>query len=107
MVSFLSPNRYISDAFVFSTRASVAARSSAFSSFERNEGELPYMPSWNFCPLSDEAVRAAVPHDESTKAAVISSIELFFMFKSPIIYNNFVSSQPVMFCNKHTARHEV
>lgn len=107
MVSFLSPNRYISDSFVFWIRALVEAMSSAFSVFERNEGELPYMPSWNFCPLSDEAVRAAVPHDESTKAAAISSIELFFMSKSPIIYNNFVSSQLVMSCNKHTSYRKV
>lgn len=65
------------------------------------------MPSWNFCPLSDEAYWAAVPHDESTKAATMSSIELFFMFKSPIIYNNFVSSQLVMAGNKRAANHRV
>ena len=46
---------------------------------------------------------AAVPHDESATAAAISSIELFFMSKSPIIYNNFVSSQPVLLGNKHAA----
>lgn len=93
MVSTCSPTRYISDALVFSIRASVAAISSALSSLDLKDGELLYIPSWNCCPLSDEANWAAVPHDESTKAAAISSIELFFMFKSPIFYNNFVSSQ--------------
>ena len=101
IVSACSPNRYISDAFVFSIRASVAAISSAFSSFDLKDGELLYIPSWNCCPLSDEANWAAVPHDESIKAAAMSSIELFFMFKSPIFYNNFVSSQLDMLGNLH------
>ena len=102
-MSFLSPKRYISDAFVFSTRASVAALFSAFSALLLKDGELSYIPSWNLCPLSDDANWAAAPHEESTMAAIISSIELFFMFKSPIIYNNFVSSQLVMSGNKHAA----
>ena len=93
IVSTFSPKRYISEAFVFSTRASVAAISSAFSTLDLNDGELLYIPSWNCCPLSDEANWAAVPHDESTKAAAMSSVELFFMSKSPIICNNFLSSQ--------------
>ena len=93
MVSFFSPNKYISDAFVFSIRASVAACSSTFSTFDLKDGELLYIPSWNCCPLSDEASWAVVPHDESIKAIAMSSTELFFMSKSPIFYNNFVSSQ--------------
>lgn len=98
-MSFFSPKRYISDAFVFSTSASVAASSSTFSAFDLKVGELLYIPSWNCCPLSDEANWAAVPHDESTKAAAMSSIELFFTSKSPIIYNNFLSSQLDMLGN--------
>lgn len=106
-VSFLSPKRYISEPFVLAIRDSVAACSSSFSALVLKDGELLYIPSWNFCPLSDEANWAVVPHDESTRAAAISSIELFFMFYSPIIYNNFVSSRLVMLDNKRSAYHSV
>jgi hypothetical protein len=57
------------------------------------DGELLYIPSWNCCLLSDKASWPVAAHDESTKAAAMSSIELFFMCKSPVFYNNFVSSQ--------------
>ena len=79
-VSFLSPNRYICDSFVFATRASVSVLDSAFSSFVLNDGELLYMPSWNLCPLSDETEPAIIPHEETVATAAKNSMKVFFMF---------------------------
>ena len=84
IVSFLSPKRYISEAFVFSTRASVSAWSSAFSVLLLKEGLLLYMPSWNLWLVSEDAYWAAAPHEQSTTAAIVSIIELFFMSNSPL-----------------------
>lgn len=85
----------------------MTALSSSFSVLLRKDGELLYIPSWNLWPVLDDAYWAAAPHEESATAAIISSIELFFMFKSPIIYNNFVSSQLVMSCNRHAPNSDV
>lgn len=85
-VSFFSPNRYISEALVFSTRASVSALSIILSSFDLKDGPSLYIPSLNLCPLPEEAIWAAVPHDDSMTAAAISSTVLFFMSFSPYYF---------------------
>ena len=85
-VSFFSPNRYISEALVFSTRASVSALSIILSSFDLKDGPSLYIPSLNLCPLPEEAIWAAVPHDDSITAAAISSTELFFIMFSPLYF---------------------
>ena len=37
------------------------------------------MPSWNLCPLSDEAYCEAVPHDASMSMAANIGAELIFI----------------------------
>ena len=97
-VSFFSPKRYISEAFVALIKESVIARDSVFSSFERNDGELLYMPSWNLASLDVEVYWDAIPHEDSISETTIISNELFFIIYLRFIYNNFVSSQPVCAC---------
>ena len=78
-VSFFSPKRKICEALVSSISASVFVRESDLSSFDLNEGELLYMPSWNLELSVVEVYWVVIPHEERTIAATIISNELFFM----------------------------
>jgi hypothetical protein len=79
MLSFLSPNRYIVELFVFSARVSVCALPASFSALDLKEGLWAYILSWNFWsePVGPSCDR--VPHDDSMTMAAKVISKLFFI----------------------------
>lgn len=106
-VSFLSPNRYMVEPLVFSMSSSVSFCDVATSVFDLNDGTLPYIPSWNFCPSEEEAILAVTPHDDNMVIAAITRSKLFFILFFYYYEYYFVSSQPVLSCKNCTAKNGI